>query len=474
MKKLFFLIYSICLIAQVPPDTEWTRTYGSAFDDYGYSIYTTMDKGYIIAGALGSAHLGYFDALLLKTDSLGNTIWVDTLGDPSYPEKVYSVIQTGDSGFVSVGYYNSPSDVWLIKIDKSGNLLWQKGFGGADEDKGYYIKQTSDKGYIITGYTFSYGAGNSDVYLLKTDSLGNVLWEKTYGDTGYEVGWCVDETEDGGYVVAGWTKTNFSDVYLLKTDGSGNLLWEKTFGGYYDDHAYYVMQTQDKGYIIVGERDTAGSGLWDVYLIKTDSLGNVEWEKTYGGQNSEYGRCVLELPDQGYIVTGGTNSFGAGSFDVFLFKIDTNGNIVWEKTVGGVEDEKSYYITHSSDNGFAVVGWTRSFGSGGSDVFLIKFSSQTLISETHNVKVERRKNVSLNLFMKKRTLYVKISNQEFGVPYRLSIYNSIGRLVSRKVICVSRENEIVIPFLFPSGIYFVSLTSSQNNLRKNFKIWVKQ
>jgi hypothetical protein len=315
-------------------DTLWTRTYGGPQDDGAYSIRQTSDGGYIVVGSTESFGLGPEDVYLVKTDSLGDTLWTKTYGGTSW-DLGLSVQQTLDGGFIIVGdTYLGPGvgNVYLIKTDIQGDTLWTKNYGGNQIDRGRSVQQTSDKGYIIAGITESFGAGTYDVYIIKTDTLGDTLWTKTYGSAGEDHGNSVQQTSDGGFIVSGTIR---GDVYLIKTDSLGDTLWTKTYGGNKLDIGSSVQQTSVKGYIIAGMTESFGAGNWDVYMIKTDSLGDTLWTKTYGGAEYEWGYSVQQtVPDGGYIITGGTNSFGAGLRDVYLIKTDSLGNVLV-----GVEEE---------------------------------------------------------------------------------------------------------------------------------------
>jgi len=308
----------------------FAKTFGGSFDDLASSVQQTSDGGYIVAGYTRSFGAGYLDVFLLKTDASGNLQWAKTFGGSS-GDSASSVQQTSDGGYIVAGYtrsFGAGGDVFLLKTDASGNLQWAKTFGGSDYDWAYSVQQTSDGGYIVAGYTLSFGAGYDDVFLLKTDASGNLQWAKTFGGSDYDWAYSVQQTSDGGYIVAGYTLSFGAggDVFLLKTDASGNLQWAKTFGGSSYDYAWSVQQTSDGGYIVAGYTGSFGAGGPDVFLLKTDASGNLQWAKTFGGSDYDWAFSVQQTSDGGYIVAGYTYSFGAGG-NVFLLKTDANGNI---------------------------------------------------------------------------------------------------------------------------------------------------
>jgi len=286
-----------------------------------------------------------------------------------------SVQQTSDGGYIMAGRTRSFGaggvDVFLIKTDEFGNLQWAKAYGRTGADLAFSVQQTSDGGYIVAGYTTSFGAGGADFFVVKTYANGNIQWAKTYGGTGADTAWSVQQTSDGGYIVAGYT-TSFgagnNDIFLIKTDANGDVQWAKAYGGAGDDRAYSVQQTSDGGYIVAGETRSFGAGGSDIFLIKTDEFGNVQWAKTYGGTNNEWAYSVQQTSDGGYIVAG-TRRISL-NYDIFLIKTDANGNVQWAKTYAETNDDRAYSVQQTSDDGYIVAGTRRI--SLNYDIFLIK------------------------------------------------------------------------------------------------------
>jgi hypothetical protein len=242
-----------------------------------------------------------------------DTLWTRTFG--SSQDEGHSVQQTSDGGYIVTGWTASigagGSDVWLIKTDASGDTIWTRTFGGSGMDKGRSVQQTTDGGYVVAGNTASFGAGGFGFWLIKTDSSGDTIWTKTFGGRGSDsdYGHSVQQTSDGGYVVTG---DNGFGVWLIKTDASGDTLWTRIFVG--GGVGYSVQQTSDGGYIVAGE---TGSSVW---LIKTDAWGDTLWTRTFGGNDSDCGHSVQQTTDGGYIVAGVTSSVGAGFYNVWLIK----------------------------------------------------------------------------------------------------------------------------------------------------------
>jgi len=368
------LVFAAPALAQ----TSWWRTYGGTNPDFGHSVQPTSDGGYIITGETQSFGAGNGDVYLIKTNASGDTLWTRTCGGANN-DVGYSVQPTSDNGYIITGRTESfgagYNDVYLIKTSASGDTLWTRTYGGTGYDEGHAVQPTSDRGYIITGYTGSFGAGAYDVYLIKTDSSGDALWTRTYGGTYDDVGNSVQQTSDGGYIIAGYTGSfgaGYKDVYLIKTNASGDTLWTRTYGGTNHDEGNSVQPTSDRGYIITGYTVSFGAGGNDVYLIKTDSSGDTLWTRTYGGTNDDECKSVQPTSDGGYIIAGLTWSFGAGYNDVYLIKTSASGDTLWTRTYGGSNYDEGYSVQPTSDSGYIITGYASSFGAGSYDVYLIK------------------------------------------------------------------------------------------------------
>ncbi|MBN1860297.1 MAG: PKD domain-containing protein [Candidatus Thermoplasmatota archaeon] len=358
---------------------EWMKTHGGSNIDVGYCVQQTTDGGYIISGYTRSYGANGHNIWLIKTDSSGNELWNNTFGG-SNDDEGESVQQTTDGGYIITGwtksYGSGGKDLWLIKTDSQGDEEWNKIFGGAYDDGGTTVQQITDGGYVISGYTSSYGTGSVDAWLIKTDELGNQEWNKTLGGYSSDGAWCVQQTTDGGYVLTGWTFSSgpgyVGNAWLVKTDNEGNQQWSHAFGGDDVDRGYHVQQTTDSGFIITGYTSSFGAGLDDVLLIKTDSSGNEQWIKTFGGTGRDYGYCVEQTIDGGYIITGYTLSYGAGGDDVWLIKTNAEGEKRWDRTYGGVNSDVGYHVQQTTDTGYIITGHTLSYGAGLHDVWLIK------------------------------------------------------------------------------------------------------
>jgi hypothetical protein len=371
----FFLLFLIlCFAISTLPLLRasheiWSQVYGGEYDDVAYELVKTSDGGYALAGyKTYSSYPRFFerqpDFLLVKTDESGNIEWNQTYGGAD-GEIARSLIKTSDGGY-ALGGGTSPfggaADLWLVKTDESGNMEWNKTYGGAQDDRAQSLIETSDGGYALAGLTESFGAGSYDFWLVKVDGSGNLEWNKTYGGTGDDGAHSLVKTSDGGYALTGFTHSfgaGFYNFWLVKTDGFGNMEWNQTYGVTGYNQAYSLVETSDGGYAVVGYTNSYDPDDNDFWLIKTDGFGNMEWNQTYGGAAHEFAFSLVEASDGGYALTGYTDSFGAGGYDFWLIKTDVNGDIIWNQTYGGEYDDFAYSLIETSDGGYALAGKTK-------------------------------------------------------------------------------------------------------------------
>ncbi len=290
-----------------------------------------------------------------------------------------SVKQTQDGGYIICGstssYGAGNQDIWLVKTDAYGNKLWDKTFGGEKDEGGFSVQQTTDGGYIVCGATNSYGAGGADVWLVKTDASGNKLWDRTFCGAETDIAYSVQQTTDGGYILCGVTKSQTAvdkEMWLINTDADGNKLWDKTFGGKGSATGTSVQQTADGGYIACGSTKSIAGDDQEVLITKTDASGNKEWDNIIGGDEHEQymGRSVQQTTDGGYIVYGST-----GNMEVLLIRIDSKGNNLWDKKYGeqpDIVDEAGNSVQQTTDGGYIVCGAAPSFKFRSEVVWLMK------------------------------------------------------------------------------------------------------
>jgi len=384
----FTSIFRMQLVDCLASDPQgWTRTYGGANSDGAVALVQTLDGGYALVGSTQSFGAGNWDFWLVKVDASGNMMWNQTYGGTNI-DIAYSVVQTLDGGYATAGSTNSfgagNEDFWLIKMDANGNMEWNQTYGGTNRDSAYSVVQTLDEGYTIAGVTQSFGAGNWDFWLVKTDASGNMMWNQTYGEAGFDWAYSVVQTLDGGYALVGSTDSfgpgNW-DFWLVKVDASGNMMWNQTYGGTFGDECYALVQTLDGGYALVGHTDSFGAGGRDFWLVKVDASGNMMWNQTYGGTNDDWAFSVVEAVYGGYTLAGATESFGAGSQDFWLVKVDASGNMMWNQTYGEAGFDWAYSVVQTLDGGYALVGSTDSFGAGNWDFWLVKTDFSGVIPE---------------------------------------------------------------------------------------------
>ena len=405
------------------PAIEWQKCLGGTADDFANSIQQTSDGGFIVAGETRSndgdvsGNHGKSDAWVVKLNSLGDILWKKCLGGTGN-DYARSIQQISDGGFILTGYTNSNNgdvsgnngyyDAWVVKLNSSGDILWQKCLGGTYDDYARSIQQTSDTGFILAGYTFSNDGdvsgnhGFSDAWVVKLNSSGDIIWQKCFGGTNEDYAYSIQQTSDSGFIVAGYTFSNDGDVsgyhgyfdyWVVKLNSSGDIEWQKCLGGTYYDYAYSIQQTSNGGFIVAGSTnsnngDVSGyHGYFDYWVVKLNSSGDIEWQKCLGGTNNDYANSIQQTSDGGFIVAGYTESNDGdvsgdhgGDYDAWVVKLNSSGDILWQKCLGGTIDDRAYSIQQTSDGGFIVAGFTVSNDGdvsgnhGASDAWVVKLN----------------------------------------------------------------------------------------------------
>ena len=430
---------------QSPPSIQWAKCFGGSLADGAFYIQNIKDSSYIIAGYSlsndgnvtnhhGPTILSNFDSWILKINYNGIIQWENSYGG-SQEDVAHAIQQTNDGGFIVAGSSNSndfnvtghhgdslTSDYWIVKLDSMGNIQWEKSLGGSNQDVAWAIKQTNDNGYIIAGSSCSTDGdvtGNNDggchIWVVKLDSIGNIQWKKIYGGSKDNQAYDIQQTKDGGYIVAGFTESNDGDVtgyhggmndyWIVKLNDTGKIEWEKCYGGSNDDYANSIQQTNDYGYIIAGasnsvDSDVTGNhGGYDYWIVKIDSLGNIQWEKSYGGSDEDVAQSIQQTSDGGYIVGGYTLSndgdittYYGGLGDYWMLKIDSIGNIQWQKSLGGSNTDGGPYgaggniCIQQCNNNYLIIGTSLSNNDevtgnhGNGDIWLVKLIFPPMIS----------------------------------------------------------------------------------------------
>ncbi|UCC78257.1 MAG: hypothetical protein JSW64_08180 [Candidatus Zixiibacteriota bacterium] len=350
------------LFAQIPGDTIWTHNYGLSQIDVGEAVRQTSDGGFILGGMGVIPNYHLYDFLLVKTDASGNESWSRYYGGP-YVEWGKDVQQTNDGGYIVAGYTSlvpNEFDAWLLKTDANGDTMWAGIFGGNYNDYGYSVEQTSDGGYILVGAKQG-NQGYYNAYLVKTYANGNLNWDEEYGgNRDDEFGYCVTQTSDGGFILVG--KTNApgnQDIYVVKTNFTGGVEWDNTFGGSSDDEAWSVIENSDGDFVIGGLTFSFGGGM-RAYVLKVSPTGSLIWQRNYGITSSQRAAEIAQTIDGGYAIFGGKGPYPTNDF--YVIRADSQGTVIWERTYGRTDRaEYGWGGCIADDTVFVAVGESNAF-----------------------------------------------------------------------------------------------------------------
>jgi len=520
MKKLLLLsalfLNSLIIFSQAPI-IQWQKSLGGSNEEEAYSIKQATDGGYIIVGSSSSndgdvtGHHGGSSAndyWIVKLDSLGNKQWQKSLGgtDDDYATFVQ---QTTDGGYIIAGVSNSNDgdvtgnhgnyDYWIVKLDNTGTILWQKSFGGSSDDFAAYIQQTSDGGYIIGGISNSNDGdvtthhnttATADYWIVKLNSSGVIQWQKSLGGTDDDYATFVQQTTDGGYIVSGSSFSNTNgdvtgnhgnssstDYWIVKLDINGIIQWQKSLGGTNSDWANSIQQTTDGGYIITGESiSTDGDitnhiGDYDYWVVKLDGNGIIQWQKSLGGIYWDKASSIQQTSDGGYIIAGfsySNNGDVSGHWgstfipDYWIVKINSIGTLQWQKSLGGTDLDMAYSIQQTSDGGYIIAGYSESndgnvtFNNGLSDYWIVKLSATTTGVEENSIQ---------NLI----SVYPNPNTGTFIIKTKCastySIINELGQTIQQVELNSSNNYSMNIENL-SNGIYFIVGYNNNNITRQ--------
>jgi hypothetical protein len=480
MKKLFYslvILLSIQSNLQGQPLIQWQKNYGGNNGERATSTKQTTDGGYILAGYTLSnngdvvGHRSSEDYWVLKLDMAGNVVWKRIYGGNNN-DRCYAVQQTADGGYILAGTSNSTDgnisnprggfDMWIVKLNTTGNIVWKRNFGGSDDDAAYSIDELNGGGYIVAGESKSQtndidnNKGGYDFWILKLSATGNLLWEKNYGGSSDESAKSIQQCSDGSFVVVGETSSNDYDVsnnkggydyWVLRLSSSGNIRWKNTYGGTSNDNPYAVTQISNGNIIVVGETESNNgnvpdnSGGDDFWVLNLRGNGTVAWSKSYGGESNDNARDIRETADGAVVVVGKSESSGGdvsghkGGHDFWVVKIrKTSGNIIWQKSLGGFDNDFGYGIDVTTDGSQVVVGESESNdgdlsnNKGNGDYWIIKLTAAGQRLQFDELTVE----AELKVYPNPASSFVTISDDD-NVLEQVNLLSLEGKLMTSAV-----------------------------------------
>lgn len=488
-------LFSNVLIAQAPI-IDWQRSFGGSAYDELIVVKATHDGGYIMAGHTESndgditTNAGNSDCWVVKTNANGDIEWQKTYGGSGY-DNIVDIIPTTGGGYIFCALSSSndgqltmnygSDDVWIVKLNSAGNIQWQRSYGGSSHDNCRSIIQTLDGGYAMAGYTLSndndlsLNQGQGDVWVLKITSTGNVQWSETFGGSGYDVGECIIQNSDGSYIIVASTDSEdgdvtgshgFGEAWIFKLNSNGGPMWSKTLGGSGFDGLYGATITADGGYAFIGyaesnDGDLAGHNPvgGDLWLVKTDAFGEIQWQKTYGGSDFE-DAYTIHPTDDGYIITGytasndGDFSGNHGDIDYLVFKVNNTGDMQWHKCIGGPEEDFSFSSALTTDGGIILTGGSNSDGgdvTGGHGYFdgwVVKLSGTVSMDEEPTTHIN-----TTSIYPNPAAAHITLSNIARGAV--ITIHDSNGKLMHEAV--VNETQAIINTTQYASGVYMVQV-----------------
>jgi len=433
--------------------------YSSPYDQEGQDVWPMPDGGFLIAGYTGNSTVNDMDIEIIKTDAQGDLVWKKTYGG-SKPDFPYRMLPTADGNYFIIGYSQSYGggdyDVLLLKIDPQGNLIWLKTYGGWGNDQGSEIIATADGNYLIVGHSNSLAMADQDVYLLKIDPNGMVIWDKWWGGGNNDYGSSVKQCPDGGYIIVGTTFSagTAGDAYLVKIDGAGNFGWSQNFGGSLYDEGVFINAHSDGSFVfLVRDSSSVGRDI-DARVIKADAAGNVLWNKVYGGTRKDTPKMIQPTMDGGYVIAAITRSFGLINPDMWILKLDAAGDTTWTRRYGGFQNEHCYVVRELADGSFIATGKTTSYSPNFETIFLKLNPIGTL-----DIKVnDNASSSSFSVYPNPTSGPLNLDLRGIPALKRICISDLTGREVYIQEELANEKKEISLEGL-GAGVYFVTVQS---------------
>jgi len=439
------------------------KSFGGTGNDYARSVRQLSDGSIYVAGYSSGGTNGGFDFALNKLDGYGNLLWTKYYGDSLDNNGLY-MNTTADGNFVFVGETQTDSnglDIQLYKIDTAGNPLWTKQYSTSVNESAKYVMNTSDGGYILCGFQNDSFASN-DTYIIKTDSDGNLLWDKTIGGTNNEYSDMVRETPEGDFIVTGDTKSNGAgeyDIQVIKLNSAGIAIWDSAYGDSINNGCQGILITSKNKYLSYGETEVYLFSPFDFYLQLLDTNGKTLWKKTFGGTKTDALFCAVETSDGGFMFTGYSNSYSPGPLNLIILKTDSLGNMQWVQNYGDVGIDIGYEIIQSIYNGYLIAGKT--FGSD-DDFYLLHLDTTGMLTNSEQQAIGNQPSVTVfpNPFSESAVLRITNFNKlQMGI-LNLKIFNAIGKEVYPSVIRNSDSFAIHRGNL-ANGIYFYKIKGNE-------------
>lgn len=470
MKNCLYSILFLLFLVSQNIYSGWARSYGNVFDDWGYSVCQTQDGGFAAVGETQPSGALSGDILLLKTDSNGDSLWSKTYGG-DYEDWPFSIQETSDGGFIICGYtksYGSGSkDVYLIKTDNNGDTLWTRTYGGEYEDWGLYTIEIQG-GYMIVGSTKSFSSGASwDAYVIKTDQNGDTVWTKFYGGANDQWAHHLLQISSDSFVFCG--KMDYPErtaAYIISFDSMGDPYWTKIYGDLYTFINAFSLDRTSDGFLIFTGMIWSHSNPNCVMLMKTDRFGDTLWIERYYGYE---GRSILETSDNSYMITGTTWS-GALRKNVLLMKTDTSGAFIWTRTFGSISDEEGQCVKRTNDGGFIIAGSAQNSQTGYWDIYLVKTDPQGVGVEEQTINTGESIFSPSVVFINGKIFlsFYLVESDEI----KLEVFDLTGRLLFKPFSeFFSQGSNIIEIEVEKPGVFFFALESDISRETGKFTVY---